>query len=283
VAKKSPYAMDLKYRKPPKLPPPPKHRLGADGGCGEIGDTEPVVVPPAPVLPGVISGFARGTAVGVVPATSIAVSPSQDFDAAAAAVLIAGYEVVGAGGDPFGSVTDSLGNTWTPRVVQGSAAGDLGLLRFFITDQDAAPLVASSVITLSFADASSTLKTLHLIEARNSAPGGVLFVASGSAASSGSGGSATVTTASITSGNLVVAAAMKQGPQLFSTAWTPDADTVSGVWSVAQSTVAAIAFGNSADLISQYKTVSGNVAQTYNPNHTEFRWQALGWIELAPA
>lgn len=59
MAKKNPFALDLKYHKPPKLPPPPKIKK-TDQGVGEIDITASAIIVPGPVLP-VPVGFSKAT------------------------------------------------------------------------------------------------------------------------------------------------------------------------------------------------------------------------------
>src|ERR1051326_8772503 len=102
-----------------------------------------------------LSGTDRGqNSTNTAGQTSLALSPASNFNAGKMAVLCVAYDNAGSGGsDPFSSISDTKGNTWTPRqnVLNDPGAASAGqCLRIFTTMQDVGTLTTGDTITVSF-------------------------------------------------------------------------------------------------------------------------------------
>lgn len=222
-----------------------------------------------------LSGIDRGTGGNATAATSLTVTPASNFAAGEMAVLCVAYDNAGSGGsDPFATISDSHGNTWTSRlnILNDPGAASAGtVLRIFETPQDVGTLTTGSSITISFGAVSVTAKvwTLQQITASVGVP---QYVTGGG--TTGSGTAPTVTTSSIPSGDAVIGAvAIESG-----TTQTETGDQ-DGTWSAQQ--VSEIGSTTSGQVItSQRKIVVSAGTSTYNPTFGISGDFAIGWIQI---
>lgn len=211
-----------------------------------------------------LSGVNRGAAAAGSPSTSLIFSPTSDLAAGSSACLYLGYDNAEAsGGDPFVSITDSLGNTWTPRVAAlndpGAASAGCAM-RCFTTDQDVGVITTATVITVSFGLVSVPVRTWALHEIIPDAGYTVVYVTGGSAIETTA--TPSITTGTITSGGLLIAGVARQGNET----QTDDADTTNGSWSTGLKTATGTTTSG-IELITQRKVVTATATQTYNPTY----------------
>jgi hypothetical protein len=193
--------------------------------------------------------------------TTYAISPSGNF-AAGLAVLFVAYDNSGTNGaDPYVSIADSLGNTWTSvkNGLQDPGAASAGCtLRAFTTAQNIGTLTTGTTITVTFG-ATTVARAYALYEVNGASTpiyigGVVLNVASTSY------GFFAPTVDALAGEVLLAATALESDGAI-----TADSDSTSGSWSTAQT--AAAASGLTGMRISaQSKVVSGIGEQKYNPS-----------------
>jgi hypothetical protein len=230
-----------------------------------------------------ITGTDRGTGNNTVSGTSFTLSPSGNFASGSWGVLVVAADNAGTNGAAMSSfgVTDSLGNTWTRRIspLYDPAAASAGVEgAIFTTSMNGGTLATTTTITVSFGATSVASKGWTLSEVVPSG-GSTLGYVTGASGTGSSTATPTVTTSSITSGNIVVGAVFYEGGKDNPSG---DADTSNGNWSTIQ--IGATNAGAAATDIgagSQYKVVSGTAAQTYNVVFVSGACDNIcGWIEL---
>lgn len=219
----------------------------------------------------------RGSGNNNVTNQSWTITPASNCTYQAMLVLCVAYDNSHSGGsDPFSSLNDSKGNLWTTRrtALYDPGAASAGVsMRIFTTSQDNQPLTTSNTITFNTSGDNTTAKAWTLIEVIPD-PGMIIqFVTSGVNTGAGTG-SPTVTTGSITSGDIVVACGGAESDDT----WVADGDTSNGNWSTHQHNVAGTG-ATGMSITSQYKIVTGTATQTYNPTLTSADC-ILAWIQL---
>ena len=229
-----------------------------------------------------ISGNNIGAGNHTSAATSVGIAPAINCTAGATVVLAIYYDNSGTNGaDPFNTISDGHGNTWTERyrILNDPGAADAGLvLGVFTTRQDVATLTTGSTITIDFGAFSVTEKYWTITEFTSSI-GYVDFVTGGS--ETGNSTSNTITTGSITSGNVAFVA---QASDQISGTPTGDADTTNGNWSTAMYSDVSV-----EDCLTQYKITTGTGTQahtlSYNGASGDYCavWMELNEVEIASA
>ena len=224
---------------------------------------------------------ARGTSGHNTSATSFTLSPSGNFAAGSWAVLCLAVDNSEAAGVAHTTltVTDSLGNTWTRRQspLRTAAGQNFGVEgAIFTTPMAGGTLQSSTVITVTFG-VNTTAKAWTLWEV---VPGGTLsYVTGGNDAPGANTTTPTVTTGSITSGDVVIAACFNERGTAANI--TADGDSSNGAWSSAQATSVGTSGSNTGQNISsQYKVTTGTGTQTYNPTLVESSDVILAYIVL---
>lgn len=220
----------------------------------------------------------RGGGTHNTSALSFTFSPAANFTAGTMAVLglsVDNSDSAGALHSTF-TVTDTLGNTWTRRtqVVNDPGAASAGVEgAIFTTAMDGGTLTTGTTITVTF-DANCTAKVWMLFEASSSV-GTETFVTSGTG--TGSGTTPSITTGTITSGDLVVAACHTEYGT--SNTFTADADTTNGTWS-AQQTARVGTTASGMGIAWQSKETTATATQTYDPGLSASCDYALSYIVL---
>jgi len=207
-------------------------------------------------------------------------SPASNFSAGTMAVLVLAYNNAGAfGADPFTSVTDSNGNTWTTRqsYLRDPGSGSEGcVLRILTSMQNGGTLTTGSVITLNASpEVDRAAWTLSEVSSSTGTP---FYVTGGTTSASGT--TATITSSSITNTNMIFGGFAAEDEA----AITADSDTTNGSWSTQQTAVNTTAgTGASAMRVcSQRKIVNADGAQTYNLSWSgSTNDAAIGWIEIS--
>jgi hypothetical protein len=175
------------------------------------------------------------------------------------------------------SVTDGPGNTYTSRrdVVYDPGTINSGIANAIFTSSVTRTLVSTDDLTITFRLTTAAVAVTIWKIAND---GIVRAVYSNAGTGTGASSAApTVTTASITNGDIVIGHYAGETNE----AVTADADATNGSWS-AQST----ATGNtgtvatSARGATQVKTVTATATQTYNPTTAVAADQILTWISL---
>lgn len=207
---------------------------------------------------------------------ALVVAPASNCTAGALLVLCANWDNTGSNGiDPFDSIFDSQGNTWTPRVasLNDPGAPNAGVAgRIFTCPQDVAALTTGDTITVSFGLIKVVGRVWTLMEFTGNGPH---YSASGQETSAS--GSPTITTASISNGQAVVGMIGREGNDAVS---TEDTDTDSGTWSAAQT--AGIGTTTAGQQIcTQRKIVTADATQTYNPTFAASRDNVELWLSVA--
>ena len=222
-------------------------------------------------------GTNRGVSGNATAATSLTVTPASNLTAGAFAILCVAYDNSGASGaDPFTTITDSVGNTWTSRVnvLNDPGAASAGAaLRIFTSK--ITTLTTANTITVNFGS-STTAKAWTLTEVVSNTGLVPTFVnGTGTAQTTAT---PTITTSSITIGNLVLGAAGGEG----NGTRTADADTTNGTWSTQQQTGFGTTTGGQ-EITSQFKVVTATATQTYNPTFSASTDNCIGWIQVTEA
>lgn len=226
-----------------------------------------------------LAGTDRGVGVSNTATLTFTLSPSGNFATGSMAVLTVAADNGGSSGaHNLTGVSDSLGNTWTLRQSPlndpgAASAGVQGVIA--TTNQNIGPLQTGTVITVTFGNTSSVVRAWTLQEITCAAGKFVFYV--GGNVSGAFTTAPTLTTASITSGDAVVAALfIEQGT---GNAITGDADVSNGSWS-AQQTTSVGTTTSGIGVASQRKIVSGTATQTYNPTHSVVGDGILAYIQL---
>jgi hypothetical protein len=226
-----------------------------------------------------ITGTDRGLASSSVNATTWAFSPTSNFAAGSFAVCVIAMNNSNTDGTAYSTftLTDSLGNTWTRRI---SPLYDPGLVNagvegaIFTTPMDGGTLLTGTVITAT-TNITCSRKTMTIMEVVPTGGSTISYVDGGVGVGSNTI-SPTITTGSITSGNMVIAALFYEWETV---PITPDADTTNGSWSTQQSTAQGTTT-NGIAVASQRKVVTATATQTYNVTLDNVADCILGWIQL---
>lgn len=193
---------------------------------------------------------------------TLVVTPGSNFSPRSWAVLFVAYDNSGTNGaDPFSAITDSAGNVWTSRQnsLNDPGAASAGIaVRVFTSDMSVKKLTTGDTITVSFGGITTVARAWALHEVKPGASRVISYVTGGQASQTSA--TPSITTGSITSGDIVLAGVGREG----NTAPTGDADSSSGTWSaVLGSRVGTTTSG--AEIVTQRKVVTGTATQTYNP------------------
>jgi hypothetical protein len=195
-------------------------------------------------------------------------------------VLCIAYDNSGTNGaDPYSSITDTQGNTWTPRqdVLNDPGAASAGVVtRIFTTLQNAAALVSGNTVTVSVSP-NVTAKVWTLTEIASTVAGEVPTVIAGATAS-GTSSTPTITSASIGIDQCIVACL---GFENDGGTMVGDSDTTNGSWSTVQQGVTTALATSGQRINSQGKVVTAAGTQTYNSTSSAGSgdWGAA-WIEV---
>lgn len=225
-----------------------------------------------------LTGTDRGSGNHNTAATSVAISPTSNCTAGAMIVLCLAYDNAGSGGaDPYSSISDGLGNTWTPQVagLYDPGAASAGVTeRIFTTTQNAGTILTSTVITVSFGSSTPTAKSWVIHEVSSNATGGSVTIGSSATLPGAATGTPTITTSSLTSGDMVIG----MGAAESGDTWAGDADTTNGSWSTHQHNAAGTG-ATGMSITSQRKIVTATATQTYNPTLTSADCM-LAWLQI---
>lgn len=232
-----------------------------------------------------LTGTDRGSGATTTGTTSFTLSPASNCAAGSMAVLCVAADNAGSSGLAMTtfSVSDTLGNTWTRRTSPlydpGSAsAGVEGGI--FTTPQNGGALTTGTTITVSFGSTSVGAKAWTLIEVSSTKGGAVYLTGANNAGAAYTTGTCTVTTSSITSGDMVIAGVFAENTSSSADPWVGDADTSNGSWSTMQHNgVTASTSGMSTG--SQYKVTTGTATQIFNPTASAGAPDCiLSWISV---
>lgn len=142
----------------------------------------------------------------------------------------------------------------------------------FTTPMNGGVLQTSTVLTCT-TDIACTRHAMTIKEI-NPTAGSTLSYVTGGVSAAQATDAPTMTTGSITSGNLVSCACFYEDND----AATGDADTTNGSWSTAQQDSCGLA-GAGIAVISQAKVVTATATQTYNPRLVDSTDCVEAWIE----
>lgn len=219
----------------------------------------------------------RGTGGNTTGATSVTVTPASNLAAGSMGVIVVAADNAGAGGNAANcntSMTDSAGNTWAIRLDvwfdNGPASGGIELCIY--TGALTTALTTAGNVVVGFGN-SVAAKSWTLTEVVPTATFTPQFV-TGAGGTGATSGTPTVTTSSITSGNVVIGGGAAEA----TLAWTGDADTTNGSWTNEQEIGNGTGTSGAA-VTSQAKVVTATATQTYNPTLTSAD-QIIGWIEI---
>ena len=219
---------------------------------------------------------ARGTTFHDTSSTTFTLSPSSNCTAGKLVLLAISVDnSVTGGGDPYSTISDTAGNTWTPRVdvLNDPGTANAGLaLRLFETYQDGGQLTTSVVVTVDFGGTATIAKVGTFTELSGSV-GTPTYVASGSG--TGTSSTPSITTDSITSGDYVFGATGQEGGGT----QTGDSDTTNGPWSTQQHVVTNLTGTGNQGITTQGKVTTGTGAQTYNTTINTSRDWAILWAQ----
>jgi hypothetical protein len=224
---------------------------------------------------------ARGTAANNSSSTTYAFSPGSNFAAGSLAVLAIAYDPYGgANSDQGCGITDSLGNTWSTRLVidnsPGIVVGNGVIVRVFTTDQSAGTLTTGTTVTANFNGVLTIAKVVAFWQVASTAGGQPVYSSSGGA--TGLSASPSVTSSTITFGQVIIGVV---GHEYGEVPATSDTDTLNGSWSTRQNNNVG-ATTNGMSLVTQYKIQNApSSTQTYNPTYTTSSDWAAGWISIS--
>jgi hypothetical protein len=221
-------------------------------------------------------GTNRGTGGNTTAATSIAIVPPQNFGANTLAVLALAYDNSGGGGaDPYSSITDNAGNTWTSRVnvLNDPGAASAGsVLRIFTSS--VRTLNTTSTITVTFGS-STTAKSWTLTEFSSNTSNFAANFLSAGATTAGNTTTASSSATNVNNGDAIFGAIANEGNATI----TADSDTTNGSWSTQQTQNNGT--GTSGmQVASQYKIVNATGNQTYNVTLSAAGDWGLGTINI---
>jgi len=228
---------------------------------------------------GAISVNARGTGTDATSGTTIAVLPNATIAAGSFGVLVLAIDNAGSGGATPASptsFTDAKSNTWTRQInpIQDPAGASAGVELAFYTSPITTALLSSDSSTITFAGGVSVASSAWAFwEVVPTATFSIQYV-TGAAGAGGSDNVPSVTTSSITSGDVVIGGGGAESADT----WGGDADTTNGSWSTHQHTAAGTGTSGMS-VTTQSKVVTATATQTYNPSLTAAD-RILGWVQL---
>lgn len=208
--------------------------------------------------------------------TTYVISPTSDIAANTRAVLCLSVDNSGASGAApllITSVTDSLGNWWTRRAQQtrtAASASNDGIVAAIYDVYITRPILTTDTITVTFTT-TTVARCYALWEVASSVAG--LLPCPNHCASSAVGGSSTTPTVTtektmVTDELIIGCIAAEYGDGTI----TEDADSTNGTWSTSQEASVGGASAAGAEIVSQYKVVTGTATQTYNATITSADW-----------
>lgn len=218
----------------------------------------------------------KAGATGTASAGTFAFSPASNCTAGQLLVLVFTSENSAAGGtNPYSSIADSLGNTWTRRVYNHSTAGtanDGVCLNFFTTQQNAGTVTTGTTITVTYG--TNTPGEGAVLWEVSSNTGSADYVNGNTTA--GYWSIASIVTDTVAVGEVIFGALARTGGVTAS----GDSDTTNGTWSTQQTAVPGF---NYANVTSQYKIQTTTPStQTYDDGGS---WGSnnrfvIGWIRV---
>lgn len=198
-----------------------------------------------------ITGTSRGASIGTTSGSNKLFSPSSNFGSGSYGIFCLGID---GAGTP--TVTDSHGNTWDVLISRAETVSSDHTSIIYLSDLSAGVLTTGSVVTVNgVGSSSSSVGAFHQIDT-SAYP---LSYVTGNSGVARTSGDISITTSSIPTGDLVVASYLKQS----STSITPDGDSTNGSWSTHMTVNDST--GDSIDITTQRKIVTGTGTQTYNP------------------
>lgn len=196
--------------------------------------------------------------------STLVVTPTGTIAAGSTAVVCAAYDNSGTlGADPFSFLSDTQGNLWSnPDTVAGlndPGAASAGMtVRIFSCHLTVGALTTSDTITLDFGGITTVARAWTLYEV--AAADGSYAPFSNGAAAAQTSATPSITTASLTSGDALIACVGREA----NGTRTADNDATNGQFTNAQNSgVGSTTSG--AEIISESKVVTGTATQTYNP------------------
>lgn len=222
----------------------------------------------------------RGTGGNTTGATSVTVTPASNLAAGSMGVIVVAADNAGAGGNAANcntSMTDSVSNIWTRRldVWFDNGAASAGIELCIYTGTLTTALTTANNVVVGFSN-SVTAKSWTLTEIVPTT-GFVPAFVTGAGGTGATSATPTVTTSSITSGNVVIGGGAAEA----TLAWTGDADSTNGSWTNEQEIGNGTGTSGAA-VTSQAKVVTATATQTYNPTLTSAD-QIIGWIQISEA
>lgn len=219
----------------------------------------------------------RGTGGNTTGASTLTITPTSNLAAGSMGVIVLALDNSGAAGNATtcnASMADSVGNTWTERldVLFDNGAASAGIELCIYTGELTTAFTTANNVVVGFGT-SPAAKSWTLTEIVPTA-GFVPSFVTGAGGTGATSGTPTVTTSSITSGNVVVGGGAAEA----TLAWTGDADTTNGSWTNEQEIGNGTGTSGAA-VTSQTKVVTATATQTYNPTLTSAD-QIIGWIEV---
>lgn len=227
---------------------------------------------------GAVTASSRGTGGNASGATSVTVTPASNLAAGSTGVIVVAADNAGAGGNAANcnaSMTDSVNNTWTKRldVWFDNGAASAGIELCIYTAHLSTAFTTANNVVVGFGN-SVTAKSWTLTELIPTSVAFMLSFVTGAGGTGATSGTPTVTTGSITSGDVVVGGGAAEA----TLAWTGDADSTNGTWANEQEIGNGTGTSGAA-VTSQIKVVTATATQTYNPTLTSAD-QIIGWIQL---
>lgn len=211
---------------------------------------------------------ARGTGGNNTGATSVTVTPGSDSAAGSMGIVAIALDNAGSGGNTTicaASSTDSVNNIWTRRLDvlfdNGPAAGGVEICIY--TAQLTTAFTTSNNVVISFSSVSVTAKAWTLWEAVPTSSAYMMQFLSAAGGTGATTGAPSVTTVSITSGNVVIGLAGLEAAD----SWTGDGDTTNGSWSTHQHNGFGTG-GTGMSVTAQSKVVTATATQSYDPTCT---------------
>jgi hypothetical protein len=181
----------------------------------------------------------------------------------------------GSGADPFSSLTDTDGHTWSEvyRTLNDPGAANAGCVGAVFYTYPTSVISTTDSITLTLGT-NTTIKCFRLIEVTAAAGFQPVIAASNSATYS-------TTTPTITTDTVEVDEAVIGVSHLeHATTPTGDADTTNGSWT-AQAGTAAGSGATGGSLVWQAKIQTTTAStQTYNPTHGTSHDGVIGWLRI---
>lgn len=212
-------------------------------------------------------------------AASITITPGSNSASGSMGVLVVALDNGGsAGANTIAptSATDSVGNVWTLRInpLFDNGAASAGVeVAFYTAPLTTAFTTSNNVVLTWLSSTSITAKAWALFEVVPTAGKTISYI-TGAAGTGSTTGTPTVTTGSITSGDVVIGGGGAESADT----WAGDADTSNGSWSTHQHNAAGTGTSGMS-VTAQSKVVTGTATQTYNPTLTSVD-TILGWVQL---